>query len=84
MYALRTQAFIGYSPIEEGGDNEITLHYTLSCDLSGLLGSTGVGDTGSNTKVRKFSRIPHFHTSSPRRGEDAVTPTTNQTNHPGI
>lgn len=56
LRALSPQAFIGYSPIEEGGDNEITLHSTLSCDLSELLGATGVGGTGSSTKVRAFSR----------------------------
>ncbi|CAM9562357.1 unnamed protein product [Ascophyllum nodosum] len=32
-----SQAFIGYTPLEEGDDNEITLHYALSCDLSKLL-----------------------------------------------
>lgn len=53
---LYTQAFIGYSPIEEGGDNEINLHYTLSCDLSELLGTTGVGGTGSSSKVRCLDR----------------------------
>lgn len=46
------QAFIGYAPIEEGGDNEVSLHYTLSCDLSDLLGTAGAGGPGSSTKVR--------------------------------
>ena len=54
--ALHSQAFIGYSPIEEGGDNEINLHYTLSCDLSELLGATGAGGTGSSTKVGTLDR----------------------------
>lgn len=56
LLALHTQAFVGYSPIEEGGDNEINLHYTLFCDLSELLGATGVGGTGPSTKVRILDR----------------------------
>ncbi|CAM9450745.1 unnamed protein product, partial [Laminaria digitata] len=45
-----SQAFIGYTPVEEGGDNDITLHYSLSCDLSQLLGTRGVGNSRSTTK----------------------------------
>lgn len=47
------QAFIGYTPLEEGGDNEITLRYTLPCDLSKLL-STVSTQSGSEAKVQKL------------------------------
>ncbi len=57
LNALSRQAFIGYAPIEEGDDNEIHLHYTLSCDLSELLGATGVGANGSNTKVSPVTKV---------------------------
>ncbi|CAM9321536.1 unnamed protein product [Ectocarpus sp. 12 AP-2014] len=59
-----SQAFIGYAPIEEGGDNEIGLHYTLSCDLSELLSATGVGGTGSSSKPLQATGVDWSPTGS--------------------
>ncbi|CAN0327427.1 unnamed protein product [Pylaiella littoralis] len=59
-----SQAFIGYQPIEEGGDNEIALHYTLSCDLSELLGTTWAGSAGSSPKALQATGVDWSSTGS--------------------
>lgn len=45
------QAFIAYAPLEEGGESGISLHLTLSCDLSDLLGSKTGRGSGSSIEV---------------------------------
>eukprot|EP00904_Undaria_pinnatifida_P001983 jgi/Undpi1/11786/HiC_scaffold_4.g01485.m1 len=59
-----SQAFIGYAPVDEGGDNDIALHYTLSCDLSQLLGTRGVGNSGSTTKILQATGVDWSPTGS--------------------